>query len=99
MEIEKVAELLVYVVLTMLAADKAWAIFGKKPKNGGTNGKLSHIQEELDEMRRAKIEQKLEEMLAWVKDNHEDIQTLREENAKSHREIVEKVRNLFEGAK
>lgn len=96
MDVKTVAELLVYVVMTMLAADRAWAFFGGKKRHNGnsSHGKINSMQHELDEMRRVKIEQKLDEMLAQSKANHVAISVLNRECHVSHAEIVEKIRGI-----
>lgn len=89
MELESVGRLLVYVVLGLLALDRGWSLATRPPPLiKEVNGKLGHLEEEIEKLHRDRIHATLTEILTWAKDIHEDIDALKTENTKVHAELV-----------
>ena len=99
MEVETVGRLIAYVVVAFLALDRGWSMFRpplvKEIKE--TNGKLTHLQEEVEKLHRERLHTILSEILEWSKDIHEDIDTLKTENSKVHNDLVKTLINTKKG--
>lgn len=94
MELIDVGRLIAYIILTLLAADRAWTFF--KPTRGEKeiNGRLTSLQEEISQLHQAQLIKLVESIAKEVHDIHEDIASLQRENAAAHVAIAERLNSI-----